>query len=61
MTGVQHGMCEFHAAWHGRGMAWHGQGIIFELAFIWNDNSQEAASLPFKKCPVPIYFQKYCH
>jgi hypothetical protein len=41
--------------------AQHGQGMVFELAFIWNDSSQEAASLPFKKCPVPVYFQKYCH
>jgi hypothetical protein len=39
----------------------HGQGMVFELAFIWNDTFQEASSLPFKKSPVPFYFQKYCH
>jgi hypothetical protein len=46
-----------------RGMAGarHGQGMVFELAFIWNDTFQEAANLSFKKCPIPIYFQKYCH
>jgi len=60
-------------AWQGHSMACmnlmqcgmagarHGQGMGFELAFIWNDTSQEAAILPFQKCPVPIYFQKYCH